>query len=215
MWLKLETVTPTFGVLLVIQAFDAFPRRDYNVGEGPEAFVLEVAREEALALPQDFQARQLVPETDIVAFDIVLVMDKFTAADVLREVRLYAHSSQAACSLNFTAQRSLLRHGWDSYACMQICLVGLVDIWVQSFSDVTPVCKEALLKLHAMVCQVSVFDSINSQGGYSRRVRRLGEFHPTMAAATATDAQDLDDPLYGNSQDDAEKARQQPLRLYA
>ena len=64
-------------------------------------------------------------------------------------------------------------------------------------------------------CQVSVFDSINSQGGYSRRVRRLGEFHPPMAAATATDAQDLDDPLYGNSQDDAEKASQQPQGLCA
>ena len=53
--------------------------------------------------------------------------------------------------------------------------------------------------------QVSVFDSINSQGGYSRRVRRLGEFHPVMSAATATDAQDLDDPLYGNARDVAEK----------
>ena len=54
--------------------------------------MLEVAREEGLPLPPDFQARQLKPETDIVAFDIVLVMDKFTAADVLREVRLNAHS---------------------------------------------------------------------------------------------------------------------------
>ena len=52
--------------------------------------MLEVAQEEALALPLDFRARQLVPETDIVAFDIVLVMDKFTAADVLREVKLCA-----------------------------------------------------------------------------------------------------------------------------
>ncbi len=53
--------------------------------------------------------------------------------------------------------------------------------------------------------QVSVFDSINSQGGYSRRVRRLGEFHPLMSTATATDAQDLDDPLYGNARDALEK----------
>ena len=59
------------------------------MGEGPEPFVLEVAREEGLALPASFQARQLVPETDIVAYDVVLVMDKFTAADVLREVRLH------------------------------------------------------------------------------------------------------------------------------
>ena len=59
------------------------------MGEGPEPFVLEVAQEEGLALPASFQARQLVPETDIVAYDLVLVMDKFTAADVLREVSLH------------------------------------------------------------------------------------------------------------------------------
>jgi len=64
------------------------------VGEGPEPFVLEVAREEGLALPASFQARQLVPETDIVAYDVVLVMDKFTAADVLREVRLHHTNSE-------------------------------------------------------------------------------------------------------------------------
>lgn len=40
-----------------------------------------------IELPADFQARQINPERDIVEFDIVLVMDKFTAADVLREVR--------------------------------------------------------------------------------------------------------------------------------
>ena len=62
--------------------------REYNVGEGPEPFVQEVAQEEGLALPAHFQARQMVPETDSVAFDMVLVMDKFTAADVLREVSL-------------------------------------------------------------------------------------------------------------------------------
>ena len=91
---------------MVIHAFFDSPCRNYNVGEGPEAFVLEVAQEEALALPPGFQARQLVPETDIVAFDIVLVMDKFTAADVLREVRLHAHSSQAAWSLVLATQFS-------------------------------------------------------------------------------------------------------------
>ena len=39
-----------------------------------------------IELPADFQARQINPERDIVEFDVVLVMDKFTAADVLREV---------------------------------------------------------------------------------------------------------------------------------
>lgn len=65
--------------------------REYNLGEGPEPFVQEVAQEEGLALPADFQARQMKPETDIVAFDMVLVMDKFTAADVLREVSSSFH----------------------------------------------------------------------------------------------------------------------------
>lgn len=47
-----------------------------------------------MQLPAGFQARQLKPETDIVAFDMVLVMDKFTAADVLREVGLNLHARQ-------------------------------------------------------------------------------------------------------------------------
>ena len=64
--------------------------------------------------------------------------------------------------------------------------------------------------------QVSVFDTIAGSGGttgsgavgaagggavvgrYSRRVHRLGEFHPDHAAAAAElDGQDIDDPLYG------------------
>ena len=57
-----------------------------------------MAQEEGLALPASFQARQLVPETDIVAYDMVLVMDKFTAADVLREVRLHHTNSKLTLS---------------------------------------------------------------------------------------------------------------------
>lgn len=37
-------------------------------------------------LPKNFQARQFKETEDIVHYDMVLVMDKFTAADVLREV---------------------------------------------------------------------------------------------------------------------------------
>ena len=63
---------------------------------------------------------------------------------------------------------------------------------------------------------MSVFDTIAGSGGttgsgavgaagggavvgrYSRRVHRLGEFHPDHAAAAAElDGQDIDDPLYG------------------
>ena len=46
-----------------------------------------------LSLDENFKARQVNPERDIVLFDVVLVMDKFTAADLLREVRGYSHSS--------------------------------------------------------------------------------------------------------------------------
>lgn len=46
--------------------------------------------------------------------------------------------------------------------------------------------------------QVSVFDTINSSGNYSKRVRRLGEFHPRLAEIMTPDGQDIDDPLYGN-----------------
>ena len=47
----------------------------------------EVARAAGVALPEGFAARQLRPDVDIVHYDLVCVMDKFTAADVLREVR--------------------------------------------------------------------------------------------------------------------------------
>lgn len=60
--------------------------------------------------------------------------------------------------------------------------------------------------------QVSVFDTINAAGGYSRRVRRLGEFHPALARIKSPDGQDIDDPLYGNLGGAAEKARTR-LRL--
>ena len=60
------------------------------MGEPPEPAVLAVAAEAALAIPPDTEARQFAPETDIVRADLVLVMDKYTAADVLREVPLRA-----------------------------------------------------------------------------------------------------------------------------
>ncbi|BDA42857.1 probable low molecular weight phosphotyrosine protein phosphatase [Coccomyxa sp. Obi] len=111
--------------------------RDYNLGEGPEVVVTEVAAENDITLPEDFKARHFSPDEDIVQFDLVMVMDKFTAADVLREV--------------------------------------------------------------------SVFDTINTKGNYSKRVRRLGEFHPQLAKIMTPDGQDIDDPLYGNKGGATEK----------
>lgn len=74
--------------------------REYNVGDGPDIAAQAAAQQMGIELPRDFQARQINPERDIVQFDIVLVMDKFTAADVLREVRLAAagqHLCISAC----------------------------------------------------------------------------------------------------------------------
>ncbi|KAK9816561.1 hypothetical protein WJX72_002020 [[Myrmecia] bisecta] len=63
--------------------------RDYNLGDGPEPAVVRVAQEQGIRLPDGFAARQMDHEADIVQFDLVLVMDKYTAADVLREVSVY------------------------------------------------------------------------------------------------------------------------------
>lgn len=61
--------------------------RDYCIGDGPEGSVLTVLNRVGLAPPEGCKAAQFDEAADIVAFDLVLVMDKFTAADVLREVR--------------------------------------------------------------------------------------------------------------------------------
>lgn len=60
--------------------------RDYVVGQGIEPVVSEVATELGIALPLDFQSRKCKHEEDIVKFDLILVMDKFTASDFLKEV---------------------------------------------------------------------------------------------------------------------------------
>ena len=62
----------------------------------------------------------------------------------------------------------------------------------------------AVVELGKLCGQVSVYDTINPEGGYARKVRRLGEFHPALAGGKSGDAQDLDDPLYGNQGGEAE-----------
>lgn len=66
----------------------------------------------------------------------------------------------------------------------------------------TDCCKPGLVDTTGLsvwsMAQVSVYDTINAHGGYSRKVRRLGEFHPALAGLRTPDAQDIDDPLYGN-----------------
>jgi protein-tyrosine phosphatase len=112
---------------------EAAATRDYCQGEGPDPAAVAVLAAVGLPLPPAYAARTFDQAADVVRCDLVLVMDKFTAADVLREV--------------------------------------------------------------------SVFETINPSARYSLKVRRLGEFHPRLGAAPSgsdPDAQDIDDPLYGN-----------------
>ncbi len=60
--------------------------RDYNIGDPPDPAVVKAAIEIGLALPEGKVAELFDPSRDIGVYDLVLVMDKFTAADVLREV---------------------------------------------------------------------------------------------------------------------------------
>jgi hypothetical protein len=80
--------TYTAALLLCVQA-----SRDYCIGQQPHPAAAAVA-EAALGTPLAGTAAgaaggavQFNPAADIVASDLVLVMDKYTAADVLREVR--------------------------------------------------------------------------------------------------------------------------------
>eukprot|EP00210_Caulerpa_lentillifera_P006713 g6415.t1 len=63
--------------------------RDYNIGEGPDPAVIEASENLSIFLNENKKAELFNYEKDIVLFDLVLVMDKFTAADVLREISVY------------------------------------------------------------------------------------------------------------------------------
>ena len=62
--------------------------RDYSIGEGAVVSVQAAAQTMGLEIRQDFKAPQIDFEKDIVKFDVVFVMDKYTAADILREVNV-------------------------------------------------------------------------------------------------------------------------------
>lgn len=53
--------------------------------------------------------------------------------------------------------------------------------------------------MECAVLQVSVYDTINKDAQYSLKVRRLGEYHPRLAATKDQEGQDIGDPLYGNA----------------
>eukprot|EP00850_Spirogloea_muscicola_P011292 SM000069S20729 [mRNA] locus=s69:600082:603228:+ [translate_table: standard] len=81
--------------LLAARGLEAFydceskATQQYNVGEAPDSRAAEVAESEGLELRQGFQARYYDPARDVVDFDLLLVMDKFNASDVLKEVSVY------------------------------------------------------------------------------------------------------------------------------
>lgn len=63
--------------------------RDYNVDESPDPRAVAVAEEMGVKLPEGAVARVFNCQADIVLFDLLVVMDKFNASDVLKEVTVY------------------------------------------------------------------------------------------------------------------------------
>lgn len=75
---------------------DAAASRDYCVGQGYEGAVTPAAQAMGVPLPENYAVRLFEESSDIVRFDLVLVMDKYTAADVLREVSVFETVNPAA-----------------------------------------------------------------------------------------------------------------------
>eukprot|EP00240_Pyramimonas_obovata_P006022 CAMPEP_0118923580 /NCGR_PEP_ID=MMETSP1169-20130426/2051_1 /TAXON_ID=36882 /ORGANISM="Pyramimonas obovata, Strain CCMP722" /LENGTH=322 /DNA_ID=CAMNT_0006864593 /DNA_START=187 /DNA_END=1155 /DNA_ORIENTATION=+ len=73
--------------------------RDYNVGEGPEQAASVVAKEMGLTL-REGTAAVFDHTREIVKYDMLLAVDKFTLADVMREVSVYdtVDASRNFCS---------------------------------------------------------------------------------------------------------------------
>ncbi|GJP81548.1 hypothetical protein CLOP_g11688 [Closterium sp. NIES-67] len=63
--------------------------RDYNVGESPDSRVVQLAGQSGVAVEGSRRAELLRPVEDVVAYDVLVVMDKFNAADVLKEVSVF------------------------------------------------------------------------------------------------------------------------------
>eukprot|EP00239_Pterosperma_sp_CCMP1384_P002035 CAMPEP_0197854146 /NCGR_PEP_ID=MMETSP1438-20131217/24109_1 /TAXON_ID=1461541 /ORGANISM="Pterosperma sp., Strain CCMP1384" /LENGTH=298 /DNA_ID=CAMNT_0043468793 /DNA_START=356 /DNA_END=1252 /DNA_ORIENTATION=+ len=64
--------------------------RNYNLGEGAERHVVEVAADLGYEIDGDAHIARLFDDgLDPVHFDLLIAMDKFTLADVLREVSVY------------------------------------------------------------------------------------------------------------------------------
>lgn len=66
--------TKSFGLCSSVTSLQA--SRDYNVGESPDPRAVAVADELGLKLPEEAAARVFECQSDIVLFDLLVVMDK-------------------------------------------------------------------------------------------------------------------------------------------
>lgn len=63
--------------------------RDYNVGERPSPRVLQLAVQSGVLVDEGKRAELMLAAEDVVIYDVMVVMDKFNAADVLKEVSVF------------------------------------------------------------------------------------------------------------------------------
>jgi protein-tyrosine-phosphatase len=75
---------------------EAAASRDFNVGQGPEPAAAAAAASLGLALRPSYWARQFRDSVDVVRADLIVAMDKYTAADVLREISVFETVNPAA-----------------------------------------------------------------------------------------------------------------------
>jgi protein-tyrosine-phosphatase len=180
--------------------------RDFCAGEGPAPAAAAAAAELGLALPQRYEAEVFRDSRDIVYFDVVLVMDKFTAADVLREAREGGGDARVRKRgglrwrpLGRVEKVQARCRAGASSKCHSDLHASMAHTVRLGQNHVTRILQ---LSPHSRV-QVSVFDTIKTWGraGYSSKVRRLGEFSAALAAAPVAardpDAADIEDALYG------------------
>jgi hypothetical protein len=161
--------------------------------------VKAVASQLGLRLPPGHYARLFNCQRDIPAADLLLVMDKYTAADVLREVgaRLGCQTLQLAARRGPAARRPGCSGHPRSQRCATPTGPPAGPRPLGPPTHIRPAHRSSSSSSPPPPLQVSSFDLIN-QSSHSRRVRRLGEFHPTLSRSKAQDGQDIDDPLYGN-----------------
>lgn len=136
--------------------------RDFCLGEGPDPAAASAAADLGLALPQGYAVQQFKEAEDIVTADVVLVVDKFVAADVLREVRASWTPGRAGPAAGLEAQSRCCAqslHAWPRGPRAAV-------VWNSGLAS------DEIIGLDCV--QVSVFDTIKTwgQANYSSKARR-------------------------------------------